>query len=330
MFIADTLKQLLILLSDGEFHSGTELSQLLGISRTTIWKHLHSLNKLGIEYVAVTGKGYRLLQAMQLLDSERVQQFLNKQSTGLIQRLEVHDVLDSTNAYLMQLARELDLSGYVCAAEHQTAGRGRRGRQWVSPYGHNLYFSVLWRYAEDPSGLNGLSLAIGVAVMRSLKQLGLESLGLKWPNDIYYQQRKLGGILLEVSGESSGPCHVVVGLGLNLALSSKQAKTINQPWTDLQQISGSHADLDRNELLASLINEIIEVLKDYTHSGLSRYLAEWRSYDVVQSQAVRLDVGEQSIDGVVDGIDDQGLLLVTDVLGQQRRYASGEISLKLL
>ena len=329
MFISDTLKQLLILLSDGEFHSGTEMSQLLGISRTTIWKHLHSLNKLGIEYVAVTGKGYRLLQAMQLLDSDKIQQYLNQESISLLQRLEVHDVLDSTNAYLMQLARELNVSAYVCAAEHQTAGRGRRGRQWVSPYGHNLYFSVLWRYAEDPSHLNGLSLAIGVAVMRSLKQLGLDSLGLKWPNDIYYQQRKLGGILLEVSGESSGPCHVVVGLGLNLLLSNKQAKTINQPWTDLQQISGVAANLDRNQLLAGLMNEILFVLKDYTQAGLARYLDEWRSYDVVQSKTVRLEVGDLVMDAVVDGIDDQGFLRVTDSQGQPRRFASGEISMKL-
>lgn len=327
MFIADTLKQLLILLSDGEFHSGTELSHLLGISRTTIWKHLHSLNKLGIEYVAVTGKGYRLLQDMQLLDSEKILQYLTPQSIGSLQRLEVHDVLDSTNGYLMQLARELEVSAYVCAAEHQTAGRGRRGRQWVSPYGHNLYFSVLWRYTEDPSRLNGLSLAIGVAVMRVLKQLGLEDVGLKWPNDIYYQQRKLGGILLEVSGESSGPCHVVVGLGLNILLSNKQAKSINQPWTDLRQVSG--VNFDRNLLLSSLINEILAVLPDYTQTGLAQYLDEWRAYDVVQSQLVRLEVGEQSIEAVVDGIDDQGLLLVTDLQGQQRRYASGEISLKL-
>jgi len=327
VFIADTLKQLLILLSDGEFHSGTELSQLLGISRTTIWKHLHSLQKLGIEYVAVTGKGYRLIQKMQLLDSARIQQSLNNHSLAGLQRLEVHDVLDSTNGYLMQLARELDVSAYVCAAEHQTAGRGRRGRQWVSPYGHNLYFSVLWRYAEDPSCLNGLSLAIGVAVMRVLKALGLDDVGLKWPNDIYYQQRKLGGILLEVSGESSGPCHVVVGLGLNLSLSTKQAKSINQPWTDLQQVSG--ANLDRNLLLSSLINEIFAVLPDYTQTGLTHYLDEWRSYDVVQSQVVTLEVGAQSIEAVVEGIDDQGLLLVTDLQGQQRRYASGEISLKL-
>lgn len=329
MFIADTLKQLLILMSDGEFHSGTELSQLLGISRTTIWKHLHSLNKLGIEYVAVTGKGYRLLQSMQLLDSKTIQQHLSVQSLEKLKRLEVHDVLGSTNAYLMQLARELDVSGYVCAAEHQTAGRGRRGRQWVSPFGHNLYFSVLWRYADDPSSLNGLSLAIGVAVMRALKQLGLDALGLKWPNDIYYQQRKLGGILLEVSGESSGPCHVVVGLGLNLSLSNKQAKSIDQPWTDLRQVSGAPANVDRNLLLAVLINEILLVLQDYTQRGLSYYLDEWRSYDVVQSQAVRLEVGELMIDAVVDGVDEQGLLLVTDLQGQQKRFASGEISLKI-
>lgn len=329
MFIADPLKRLLILLADGEFHSGTELSQQLGLSRTSIWKQLHSLKQLGIEYAAVTGKGYRLLQPLQLLDNQLIQSSLSPHSLSLIQRLEVHDILDSTNAYLMQMANGLDLNGYVCVAEHQTAGRGRRGRLWVSPYGRNIYLSVLWRYSDDPSRISGLSLAVGVAVMRALKPFGLEALGLKWPNDIYCQHRKLGGILLEVSGESSGPCHVVVGVGLNLAMSARQAKAINQPWTDLQQMLGSNAMLDRNAVLVALIDEIIRVLDGYTTTGLASYLEEWRGYDVIQNQAVQLEIGEQKIEVVVDGIDDQGLLLVTDQQGQQRRYASGEISLKL-
>ena len=329
MFISETLKRLLILLSDGEFHSGTELSQQLGLSRTAIWKHLHNLSGLGIEYAALPGKGYRLQHAMQLLNSEKVHQYLNQASQTRLQRLEIHDVLDSTNAYLMQRARDSSATGLVCVAEHQTAGRGRRGREWVSPYGHNVYLSLLWRYAEDTSVLSGMSLAIGVAVIRALRQLGLVDVQLKWPNDIYHQQRKMGGILLEVSGESSGPCHVVVGLGLNLHLSTRQAKSIHQPWTDWQRASHTDHQVDRNRLLALLINEMLAVVADYQSRGLSAYLDEWRAHDCTRHLPVRVESGEWQIEGIAEGIDDNGLLLLRDSQDQLRRFASGEISLRL-
>lgn len=327
--VSDTLKQLLQLLADGEFHSGTELSQTLGISRTSIWKHLQTLSELGLEYVAVTGKGYRLTQALQLLDLETVRCHLSERSQQLLQGFEIHDVLDSTNAYLMQLARNPSLNRQVCVAEHQTAGRGRRGRQWVSPFGHNLYLSVLWRYQRDPSSVAGLSLAIGVAVMRALKRLGIDGLGLKWPNDIYYRQQKLGGILLEVSGESSGPCHVVVGLGLNLFLAPAQSVAIQQPWTDLATVAGADIGKLRNQLLAWLVNEIVDVLADYDNCGLNAYLDPWRAYDCLYQQAVTLSIGEQVIEGTVAGIDDNGFLLLMTPDGVSKRYASGEVSVKI-
>ena len=117
----------------------------------------------------------------------------------------------------------------VCFAEHQSAGKGRRGRQWVSPFGSNIYMSILWRFQQDGIACTaGLSLAVGVAVIRALKTYGFNEVGLKWPNDIYCQGKKLGGILIEVSGEADGPCAVIIGLGLNLFLPEIQGQTITR------------------------------------------------------------------------------------------------------
>ncbi len=237
MNISDKQKKILILLADGEFHSGTELADALGISRSAVWKQLNGLAELGLQHSAVSGKGYRLDNSLELLAASKINEAVNDQTAALISSLEIHDQIDSTNRYLVERSQNNALSGAVCFAEYQTAGKGRRGRQWVSPYGCNIYLSILWRFQQGPAAISGLSLAIGVAVIRALKQHQIDDVGLKWPNDIYSQGKKLGGILVEVSGETDGPCAAVIGLGLNLFLPESQAQGITQAWTDLSKIS---------------------------------------------------------------------------------------------
>jgi BirA family biotin operon repressor/biotin-[acetyl-CoA-carboxylase] ligase len=329
MSISATSKALLNLLADGRFHSGTDLASAVGISRSAVWKHLQSLDELGLVLTAVSGKGYRLQQSLELLDAPQIKQSLTSQTSRLIKALELHDVMASTNSHLMSCAQQNAPSGLVCLAEYQSEGRGRRGKRWISPYGHNVYLSLLWRYQLGPSVLAGLSLAIGVGVIRMLRQLGIDDAGLKWPNDIYWRGRKLAGILIEVSGESSGPCHAVIGLGLNVYLPSAQGQAIDQAWVDLYHILGSTLP-SRNFLVASLLNILLPIVADYEMQTALAYIDEWRSYDCMLGLPAMISIGDQAFHGVVRGINDDGLLLMEDDACVLRQFASGEVSLKVL
>jgi len=323
--ISDKQKKILTLLADGEFHSGTELADMLGISRSAIWKQLSGLAELGLQHSAVSGKGYRLDNALELLEASKINGVVNDQAGALISSFEIHDQIDSTNRYLVERSQNNGLSGSVCFAEHQTAGKGRRGRQWVSPYGSNIYLSILWRFQQGPAAISGLSLAIGVAVIRALNQHQIGDIGLKWPNDIYSQGKKLGGILVEVSGETDGPCSAVIGLGLNLFLPETQAESITQAWTDLTKITGQ-SRLSRNQLAGILLNHLLPVIADYENTGIQAYLDEWRSYDCLSGKSATLFIGQQQFEGIVQGIDDNGMLLIERPDGNVQTFASGEVS----
>ena len=333
MLLSDKQKKIITLLSDGEFHSGTELAYELGISRAAICKQLKGLSESGLQHSAVSGKGYRLDKPLELLVQSKIEAILSDQSKALMSVLEIHDHINSTNSYLVEHSRFNASSGFVCFAEHQTAGKGRRGRQWVSPYGSNIYVSILWRFQQGgPASISGLSLAIGVAVIRALRQYlsfpgfgARTDVGLKWPNDIYSQGRKLGGILIEVSGEADGPCTAVIGLGLNLFLPETQAQTIAQAWTDLTKITGGQP-LSRNELAGTLLNQLLPVIAGFETTGINTYLEEWRNYDCLKGQPATLFIGQQQIEGIIEGIDDNGLLLIKRLDGTVQAFASGEVS----
>ncbi len=318
-------KSILTLLADGRFHSGTELAIVLGVSRSAVWKQLKILDELGLHYQAVSGKGYRLERALELLDDAVILNRIDGKTRILITSFERFDRIASTNAYLLRQTSEAASSGSVCLAEQQTAGKGRRGREWVSPFGSNIYLSILWRFQASPMVISGLSLAVGVAVIRALKVHYPLNFQLKWPNDIYFQAKKLGGILVEVSGESGGPCMAVVGLGLNLYLRPDDAVNINQAWIDLSQIIGQHA-VKRNHLLVTLLDQLLPMLAGFEDAGLNAYLEEWRSYDCLKDNIATLYVGESRYEGLVRGIDDRGLLLLERADGSIQAYASGEVS----
>jgi len=328
MLISENLKQLLTLIADGRFHSGTELADVLGVSRTAVWKHLRVLAELGIDVVGVSGKGYKLQHPLQLLDSRQIDAYLDEPAGALIDRIDIFPIIPSTNAYLSELAQQTHASGRVCLAEYQTSGKGRRGRTWVSPFGHNIYLSILWHYPDGPAAIACLSLAVGVAVVKALNKIGLSDVGLKWPNDIYWQGRKLAGILIEVSGESDGPCNAVIGLGLNIYLPEQQAETIEQAWVDLQHILGKNIVNQRNRLVALLLNEMMPVIAGFDQNALPDFIHQWRNFDCMQGRAATIFIGQQRYEGVVKGIDDQGLLLLEDEHGRVRAYASGEVSFK--
>lgn len=312
-------------LADGEFHSGTELSEALKVSRTAVWKQLNALQEFGIEFTAVTGKGYRLDRPIELLQQKVIKDALTEDARSLISAIFIHDQIHSTNAYLIEQSDHVTTSGMVCLAEYQTAGKGRRGRQWVSPFGNNVYLSVLWKYQSGPATISGISLAAGVAIIRVLKKFDVSGIGLKWPNDIYWNGRKLGGILVEVSGETEGPCTVVLGIGLNVFIPDKDAENIDQEWVDLTRITREKPP-SRNILAASVLNELMTVLAKFDSDGINAYLNEWRSYDCLRGNCATVHIGSRQFSGVVEGINDNGMLLIRHDDGKIVPYASGEVS----
>jgi BirA family biotin operon repressor/biotin-[acetyl-CoA-carboxylase] ligase len=318
-------KKILNILADGEFHSGTELSATLKVTRSAIWKQMGGLEEYGIEIIAVSGKGYRLPRAMELLNQTTIINSLAEHAEALLSELLIYDKINSTNHFLVEQINQGGSSGLVCLSECQESGKGRRGRQWVSPFGCNIYLSILWHYQKGPAAISALSLALGVAVIRALARFSITSVGLKWPNDIYWQGQKLGGILVEVIGESEGPCSVVSGIGLNMFLPEKEAENIQQSWTDLSRIMESPVPC-RNELVAALINELLPVIADFENNGFAKYLHEWRSYDCMTGKDVTLHLGNRQFEGVVQGIDDSGMLVLNDTEGRTNVYACGEVS----
>ncbi len=324
------LKQGIIkILADGEFHSGTELSNALNVSRSAVWKQLSCLTELGIEYSAVSGKGYRLARPIELFNRTAIWNGLTGHSKQWLAELIIHNRIDSTNSYLNRLCQNQGdtPSGLLCLAEFQSAGKGRRGRYWVSPFGSNIYLSLLWRYQSGPAAISALSLAVGIAVIRALKKFGIDDVGLKWPNDIYWRGKKLGGILVEVAGEADGPCTVVIGLGLNIYVPAAEAEAITQQWTDLTQILGA-AVPSRNALASAVINELVAVTHLFDRVGITAYLQEWRSYDCMPGAPVTLHMGNRQVAGIVQGIDNNGFLMLKHQDGTTGTYTSGEVSFK--
>lgn len=312
-------------LSDGRFHSGEALGQALGVSRAAVWKMIPRLEELGLEVYAVSGKGYRLAAPFDPLEQGIMLQQLSAESRQHLAGIEVLRELDSTNRYLLQAAAGGADSGSVCLAEYQYGGRGRRGRNWASPYGGNIYLSLLWRFNDGTAQLGGLSLAVAVALMRLLQELGIEKAGIKWPNDILVEGKKLAGILSDVAGESNGPCHVVIGIGINFQMSQNQAANIGQPWVDLTQLG---LQQQRSEVAGRLIHHLLLMLDAYQQHGLNAFIDEWRQWDLACDNPIIIHHGDKGMVGVARGIDEQGLLLVEHGEGIHK-YASGEVSLRL-
>lgn len=320
------LRELLALLADGRFHSGQALGAALGVSRAKVWLSLRVLQSYGVAVEAVKGRGYRLSAPLELLDASVIVARLTPAARAALGDLELFLTLDSSNAYLMQRGAQGLAGGSVCLAEHQSAGKGRRGREWVSPLGCNIYLSLLWRFSEGLTRLGGLSLAIGVAVIDGLKALGVDGLAIKWPNDIVSECGKAGGILLEVAGESNGPCYVVVGIGLNVNMPTSAMSALEQPWANISDHQGRPG---RSEVAASLISHVFAALDEFPAGGLEALHGRWTQYDFVRDKEVNIHLHDRIVSGVARGIDRQGSLLV-EHNGQIRTYSSGEVSLRLV
>ena len=308
---------LISLFSDGEVHSGEQLGEKLGMSRAAINKHVQTLRDWGVDVFTVPGKGYSLPEPIQLLDSSLIYSQLDGGN------ITVLPVIDSTNQYLMDRIGQLE-SGDACVAEYQQAGRGRRGRKWFSPFGANLYLSMFWRLEQGPAAAIGLSLVIGIVMAEVLRDLGADKVRVKWPNDLYLLDRKLAGILVELTGKTGDAAQIVIGAGINMSMRRVEENVVNQGWINLQEAG---ITIDRNTLAARLIRELRAALVLFEHEGLAPYLSRWRMLDNFIDRPVKLIIGDKEIFGVSRGIDAQGALLL-EQNGVIKPWMGGEISLR--
>ncbi|MEL0657675.1 bifunctional biotin--[acetyl-CoA-carboxylase] ligase/biotin operon repressor BirA [Psychromonas arctica] len=311
--------QLIALLADGEFHSGEKIGELLGVSRTSVNNYIKALQEIGLDIYKVTGKGYCSAVPLTLLNQQIIQQVSG------VDNVHVEQILESTNQYLLDKLPNIS-NGQTCIAEYQAAGRGRRGREWVSPFASHLYFSMYWRLEAGIEKASGLSLLVGIATVNALEKLGLHGVGLKWPNDLYYQGKKLAGILIELNAQASDVCHSVIGIGINVRMPEQQGKLIDQPWIDLNNISTQ--PVDRNQLSGLLIKELRMLLSDYEEKGLVPFLDRWFELDYFLNKQVNLIVADNVQTGICRGINEQGALLL-EIDNEIKPYIGGEISLRL-
>ena len=322
----NTVNSVLRILSDGQFHSGSALGDALSVSRAAVWKAIQKLqHEWHVRINAVPGKGYQLAVPLTLLNKDTILSAMGPQFQSRLYDLHILWSVDSTNRYVLDQVSGDAGPGLAVLAEHQSAGRGRRGRHWASPFGRNLYLSLLWEFELHAAQLSGFSLAIAVAISRALAKAKIANVMLKWPNDVLWQERKLCGVLLEMKGESSGPWQVVIGIGINVNMDSITKEEIGQPWVDMQSILGQH--LDRNRIAALILKELLVAVDQYQRLGLAPFLPEWRARDICRDKLVELHFPNKILSGTARGVDNSGALLL-ERDGVITPYHAGEVSLR--
>lgn len=304
--------------------SGAALAQALGITRSAVWKRIEALREAGVDVQAETGRGYRLSRPLELLDAAALQAVLSPAARAELAGLEVLFETDSTNAEaLRQPAPARGTLAWL--AERQSAGRGRRGRDWSTPLAAQVALSLSRRVDGGVAALQGLSLAVGVAAAEALHSLGFTDVGLKWPNDLLARGRKLGGILVEVRGDAAGPMQVVVGLGINVCMPPAAARAIDQPWCDLAGLAP--APVSRQAVCAALLDALLPMLASFERQGLAPWLEAWHRHDLLAGRPVRLDEGARVFEGIALGVAADGALRLRTADGERLCHA-GEASLR--
>jgi BirA family biotin operon repressor/biotin-[acetyl-CoA-carboxylase] ligase len=325
----EPLLPLIELLSDGQTHSGESLGARLGVTRTAVWKQLKKLEPLGLDLISNRGSGYRLQTPISPLDYRALEDQVLAAAKGDVAFVG-RSCVDSTNTRLVRYLESPDAKPLaVCCADIQIAGRGRRGRAWQSPFGRNIYLSLGGQFETSVTDFEGLSLAVGVILVEVLTLMGLSDLGLKWPNDVYWQRRKLAGVLVEITGDLSGQYSLVVGVGMNYAMPEALGRSIDQPWVDLAEIC-AHANIEppsRQKLMSLLAQRLLALLTDYPKQGFEPYWQAWRQDDIYAGQHVSLTFGSRTVVGVGRGVNKTGALLL-EVDGREQAFSGGEISLR--
>ncbi len=325
-----TLPPLLRLLADGELYSGEDLAREMSVSRAAVWKGVERLRGHGIEVQAVARRGYRLQHPVELLDASRLAQAVGTVRSSQLRKLEILFEVDSTNTRL--LGADPPPYGYadVVLSELQHAGRGRRGRPWIAPFGGSLAMSVGWSFRDSARALPSLSLGVGVAISRALVRAGASNVGLKWPNDILFNDRKLGGVLIELNAEASGPAFVVIGVGLNCWLDSAARSRVEATGVRVAALADACADgatPSRNRVAGFIADEILTMVAEFETAGFAPLRAAWEKLDALRGREVQVLLGDVATRGKACGVDEDGALML-EVGDKMRKFVSGEVSLR--
>jgi BirA family transcriptional regulator, biotin operon repressor / biotin---[acetyl-CoA-carboxylase] ligase len=321
---------LLVLLSDGEVRSGEALALALGMTRAAVWKGVERLRALGIGVQALARRGYRLSEPVELLDPELVLPELSAPSRTHLRNLEILFEVDSTSTHLLAAGAPPFGFADVCASELQHAGRGRLGRRWIAPFGSGLALSVAWSFSDSARALPALSLGIGVAVARALARAGAHGIRLKWPNDIWYRDRKVGGVLVEIRAEAGGPAQVVIGVGINVRLPAAAVTEIEASGARVAAVADAcSTPPSRNRIAGTFLDELLSMLVQFERAGFAALRDEWTALDALNGRPVYLQMGDKKAAGIARGADTDGALLL-EVDGQLQRFVSGEASLRLI
>jgi BirA family biotin operon repressor/biotin-[acetyl-CoA-carboxylase] ligase len=330
--IASRLDQplLLVLLADGQLHSGEWLAKELRVSRAAVWKGIERLRALGVEVQALPRRGYRLSNPVELLDARRIAAELDPQREALVRKLELKFEVDSTNTRLLEAPPPPPGSADACMSELQHAGRGRRGRRWIAPFGTGVALSVAWTFRDGARSLPALSLGVGVAVARALVRAGALGVTLKWPNDIWFRDRKIGGVLTELRAEASGPAHVVIGVGVNVALPAAARREIEAGGVHVAAVADACAVApSRNLVAGAILDELLSMLVQFEREGFAAFRDAWTALDALSGRPARVSLSESAVSGTARGVDREGALLLDTGDGVQR-FVSGEVSLRLI
>lgn len=308
------------------FHSGQDLANDFSVTRATIHNCILRIEAIGIPIERVRGKGYKLFSPLDLLSKEIICANLSASVSSKLSSFVIEQVITSTNEYIAKIELPKQTYFSVVLAEMQTAGRGRRGRTWQSPYAANVYMSVLWNLQKPLSEVGALSPLLAISIVRALEELGVIGLGLKWPNDIHCDNKKLAGLLIECSGEMGGQTKMIIGVGVNVHMSKQGNINIDQQWTDITSAT-SNSGVSRNQVVAGLLNQVIPTLKQFDLSTSDALTEDWAQWDVMKDKAVILSAANENITGVARGIDEGGRLLLENENGLQA-ISAGDVSLR--
>ncbi len=317
-------------LSAEKFTSGTALAKHFEVSRSAISDAMKDATAAGVEVFSLTRRGYRLAQAVELLNVEAIRTKLGQLAPHL--HIEIVDSIGSTNSEMQKRAEENAPSGSVLAAEIQTAGRGRRGRVWQSSFHSGLTFSLLWRFDKGAPQLGGLSLVVGLALVRALRAQGVVHAMLKWPNDIVVHHQKLAGVLIETQGDMLGPTAATIGCGVNIKLPAALKSSIDQAVTDVTDCIADNANatatVSRNALFAALLSELEPALTKFNQEGFTPFRDEWLGCHALQGEVVAVTSSHApTVEATVVDVADDGSLIV-ERAGKKILLNTAEISLR--
>jgi BirA family transcriptional regulator, biotin operon repressor / biotin---[acetyl-CoA-carboxylase] ligase len=321
---------LLVLLADGQLRSGEWLAKELKVSRAAVWKAVERLRALGVEVQALPRRGYRLSNPVELLDARRIGAELGPERMAQLRTLDLMFDVDSTNSRLLGNAPPPLGQADACLSELQHAGRGRRGRRWIAPFGASVALSVAWTFSDGAGALAALSLGVGVAVARALERAGAQGVTLKWPNDIWLRDRKLGGVLIELRAEASGPAHVVIGVGVNVDLPAAVRREIEAGGVRVAAVADACAAVpSRNLVAGAILDELLSMLGQFEREGFAAFRDAWTALDALSGRPARVLLGHTVISGTSRGVDQEGALLL-DTGDRVQRFVSGEASLRVI